>query len=107
MSEENKITNEEKCLCQNKFFKKFAVVTLGTFVGGFCAINLFAALNKPPMMMPINPMMYGGAFHHKMMMGHYKHDCKCPCHKEMMKKHFEKKAEFAKKMQEKKLEDKN
>jgi len=32
----------------------------------------------------------------------HKHDCKCPCHKKMMKKHFEKKAEFYKKIKEEK-----
>ena len=102
MSEENKVIQEKECFCQNKYAKKFATVALGTFVGGFCAISLFAALNKPPMIVPMNPMMFGGAPYHKMMMNHHKHNCDCPCHKKMMKKHFEKKAEFHKKMTEKK-----
>ena len=100
MSEEIKTTEEKKCFCQSDFFKKFASIALGTFVGGFCAISLFSALNKPPMIPPM-PMMYGGGFHHQIMMNH-KHDCKCPCHKKMMKKHFEKKAEFYKKIKEEK-----
>ena len=106
MSEEIKTIEEKKCtcLCQSEYFKKFSCIALGTFVGGFCAISLFAALNKPPMMMPM-PMggMHKYHHHHQMMhkdFGH-KHHKDCKCHKEMMKKHFEKKAEFAKKMQEK------
>ena len=89
MSEETKITQEEQqCFCKSKCFKKFLTVALGTFVGGFCAISLFAALNKPPMM-PMMPMMHKGYYHH-MMGGHHfkKHNCDCPCHKKMMKKHF-------------------
>lgn len=101
MSEENKIIEEKKCFCQSEFFKKFSSVALGTFVGGFCAISLFSALNKPPMFPPMPMMMKGGGFYHEMMMNHHKFDYKCPCHKKMMKKHFEKKAEFHKKMQDK------
>lgn len=78
MTEE--IKHEHECLCQSKGFRKFLTVALGTFVGGFCAISLFAALHKPPMMMP--PMGYG-------MMPY--HQCNCPCHKMMQKHHFDKK----------------
>lgn len=104
MSEEIKTAQENKCFCQSPFFKKFSTIALGTFVGGFCAISLFAALNKPPMM-PMAPMMMPKAGFHHMMHNHHK--CDCPCHKKMMKKHFEKKAEFYKELKEKKeLEDK-
>ena len=96
MSEEIKTTQENKCFCQSPFFKKFSAIALGTFVGGFCAISLFATLNKPPMM----PMMMHKSGYHYMM--HKNHDCKCPCHKKMMKKHFEKKAKFYKELKEKK-----
>ena len=54
MSEEIKIEekNETKCFCQNKEFRKFLVIALGTFVGAYSAMSLFAALHKPPMMPP-------------------------------------------------------
>lgn len=53
---------EEKCncFCHSKGFRKFLITATGTFVGVFCALSLFAALHKPPMMMP------------------------CPCHRMMM-----------------------
>ena len=105
MSDEIKEINQEKCFCKSVGFKKFLVVSLGTFVGGFCAISLFAALNKPPMH-PMHPMMYHGPKmgHHYIMKHHRmkKHDCDCPCHKKMMKKHFENSIESQKKLEEKK-----
>ena len=57
MSEEIKKCEEEKCCCVCKLIKcetckKFLIVAVGTFVGGFCALSLFAALHKPPMMHP-------------------------------------------------------
>ena len=111
MSEEIKTIEEKKCncICQSEYFKKFTCITLGTFVGGFCALNLFAALNKPPMM-PMMPMGGFKAPHYQMMMHegfHHKHHSGCNCKKEMMKKHFEKKAEFAKKIEAKKMENKD
>ena len=36
MTDENKIIEEKhECLCQNKYFQKFVVITAGTFVGAF------------------------------------------------------------------------
>lgn len=58
---------EEKCLCQSKWFKKFMIIALGSFVGVFLALSLFSALHNPPMMYP----------------GHYG----CPCGCQMMMKH--------------------
>ena len=55
MTEEQKELREEKkcnCLCNSDGFKKFVIVSAGSFVGVFCALSLFAALHKPPMMMP-------------------------------------------------------
>ena len=57
MTEEVKVTNEEnknenKCFCQNKAFRKFLVIALGTFVGVYGALTLFAATHRPPMMPP-------------------------------------------------------
>ena len=108
MSNENETIKNETCFCKSEGFKKFVVVSLGTFVGGFCAISLFTALHKPPMMpmMPMMPKYHMGMQH---MGGHHikKHDCNCPCHKKMMKKHFENKAEFMILMHEQKMENKD
>lgn len=61
MTDENKIVEvKHECFCQSKDFRKFLVTALGTFVGVFCALSLFAALHKPPM--PPCP------FHHGRMM---------------------------------------
>ena len=62
MSDEIKTNNEEKetkCFCQSKGFRKFLVVALGSFVGVFCALSLFAALHKPPMMPPAPVPFFG------------------------------------------------
>ncbi len=87
MSEENKIVEVKKeCFCQTKWFKKFLTTALGTFVGVFCALSLFAALHKPPM--PPCPFGHGKMMrppmhchhhfnHHKQFRG----DC---YHKKMM-----------------------
>ena len=50
MTEENKIQNVEtkECFCKSKSFRKFLITALGSFVGVFCALSLFAALHKPP-----------------------------------------------------------
>ncbi len=64
---------EEKscnCFCKSKWFKKFLIVTFGTFIGAFLALCLFSAINKPPMP-PIPPMH--PAMHHP---GMHK---ECPC----------------------------
>ena len=55
--EVNEIKRE--CFCQSKGFRKFLITALGSFVGVFCALSLFAALHKPP----VPPCPYG-----KMMM---------------------------------------
>ena len=72
MSDEIKNTEEKRtCFCQSKGFKKFLIVTCGTFVGVFLALSLFAAVNKPPMPCP----------------------CPCGCHKMArpdVNRHFEK-----------------
>ena len=88
MSEENKEIQKEECFCKNKYFRNFLTISLGTFVGGFCALNLFTALNKPPMFPPAPYFhkMHYSQLHHG---GFKKHDCDCKCHKKFMKKHFE------------------
>ena len=67
MSDEIKITNnnddnrhETKCLCQSKGFRKFLIIALGTFVGVYSALCLFAALHRPPMMPPCAFGRYAG-----------------------------------------------
>ena len=62
---ENLKDDNSVCICQSKGFRKFLIIAGGTFVGAFCAMSLFAALHKPPMMgcpchfkmMPPPPMM--------------------------------------------------
>ena len=53
MSEEQKMdeqkNNECKCFCHSKGFRRFVTIALGTFVGVYCALSLFAALHRPPM----------------------------------------------------------
>ena len=77
---ETRLVREEKtCLCQSKGFKKFVIIAGGSFVGVFCALSLFAALHKPPMMYgPFGPapMMRTCPYHahHVMKNRHYKGD---------------------------------
>ena len=52
MSDEIKQEKECKCFCHSKGFKKFLTVAIGTFVGVYCALCLFTALHKPPMIIP-------------------------------------------------------
>ena len=47
MTEEIK-SEECKCFCRSEGVKKFVVVALGTFVGVYAALSLFAAVHKPP-----------------------------------------------------------
>jgi len=53
MSDEIKTEEKEcKCFCKSKGFRNFVTIALGTFVGVYCALSLFAALHRPPMMPP-------------------------------------------------------
>ena len=52
MTDEITTTEEKKCICQNESLRKIAVIAVGSFVGVFCALSLFAALHKPPVMIP-------------------------------------------------------
>ena len=62
---------ECKCFCMSKGFRKFLTIALGTFVGVYCALSLFAALHRPPMM----PPAFGPGFRNG-----------CPC--KMIHHHF-------------------
>ena len=57
MSDEIKTTEvkECNCFCHSEGFRNFITIALGSFVGVFCALSLFAALHKPPMMVPHHP----------------------------------------------------
>lgn len=59
--------NEEKkcnCFCHSEGFRDFLKIALGSFVGVFLALSLFAALHKPPCpMMGGCPLMYKYGFH--------------------------------------------
>lgn len=61
MTEEMNEKKEEKkcsCICCSQGFKDFLKITLGSFVGVFLALSLFAALHKPPVMhCPFGKMM--------------------------------------------------
>ena len=65
MTDEVKITEEKecKCFCKSEGFRNFLTIALGTFVGFYCALSLFAALHRPPVMPPCayghNGMRYG------------------------------------------------
>ena len=72
MTEENKVEVTEvknDCFCKSKGFRKFLIVALGSFVGVFCALSLFAALHRPPMM---QPCQYAREFVPR-------HAVQCPC----------------------------
>lgn len=80
MTEEIKKEEEKKCCCaceilKSESFKKFLVVALGTFVGMFCAMSLFFALHKPPMMHHGHHFRHGGP-HMERHMGHHHHHFK-------------------------------
>lgn len=73
MSNEEKLTVEKqecKCFCHSEGFRKFLVTAIGTFVGVYCALSLFAALHKPPMMMPCRFNHQGSGFPCKMIKHH-------------------------------------
>ena len=53
MTEEIKETQECKCVLHCECVRKFFIVALGSFVGVFCALSLFAALHRPPMPCPM------------------------------------------------------
>lgn len=92
MNQENEKNTE--CFCKKESFRKFLIVALGTFVGAFCALSLFSALNKPPMppMPPMPPAAYGH------MHGHH---CDCMKHKKMMKKFMKHHKDFKKPIEQK------
>ena len=62
MSDEVKVIEEKECFCKNKWFRKFLVTAIGTFVGVYGALSLFAAIHKPPM--PPCPMRFGAPMMH-------------------------------------------
>ena len=51
---------ECKCMLQCECFKKFLVVMMGSFIGVFFALSLFAAVNKP---CPAMPKHFGAPYY--------------------------------------------
>lgn len=95
MTDEIKIETKTEtcnCICKSEGFRNFLVVATGTFVGAFCALSLFAALNKPPMpypmhcahMRPYIAQPHHFAKHHKGQKHHF--------HKKMEHRNFDKQA---------------
>ena len=65
MTEEINLTektenNECKCFCHSAAFRNFLTIALGTFVGVYFALTLFAALHKPPIVRPFGFGPQGG-----------------------------------------------
>ena len=56
MTEESK--EQCKCFVHCECIRKFFIVALGSFVGVFCALSLFAALHRPPMPCPMKMKMH-------------------------------------------------
>lgn len=84
MSEEIRVEehHHHECMCQSKGFRKFLVVAGGTFVGAFLAMSLFAALNKPPI---IVPCPCGCQHMTRPAPCHFDRGFRGDCHKKMMK----------------------
>ena len=79
MTDENKTNVVEvktECFCQSKWFRKFLKTAVGTFVGVFCALSLFAALHKPPM--PPCPFAKGPMMRPAMHCQHHFHHHRMP-----------------------------
>lgn len=93
MTEEIKVTNETEkkegcnCFCHSEGFRRFLTIALGTFVGVYAALSLFAATHRPPM--PFGgfgfgapgfaPCPYQKVIHHRHFKGHdVKFDKKVP-----------------------------
>ena len=101
MSEENKETKNE-CFCQNKDFRNFLTTTAGVFIGGFLALSLHSAINKPPV--PLFPAHPAPMYHYTPHMPIVKPFHDCPCHRKYRPMYEFKKGEFKKpvfKMQKK------
>ena len=70
MTEEIRETEQkDKCSCfvHCECIRKFLIVALGSFVGVFCALSLFAALHKPPFPCPMKMKMHPPIEHEQQM----------------------------------------
>jgi len=87
MNQEIKEEKQCKCLCCSEGFRDFLKIALGSFVGVFFALTLFAALHKPP----VPPCPFGMM---RPPIYHGQHFNKCPrgdFHKiKMEKRNFDK-----------------
>lgn len=65
MTDEKKLEETKNCICTSKGFRKFLIVTFGSFFGVFFALSLYGALHKPPVPCPgMQPQPYH-------------HECRC------------------------------
>lgn len=99
MTEENRIENTEnkhECICKSKGFRKFLTIALGTFVGVYCALSLFTALHRPPMM---TPCLYGGPMPRPMV------QCPCGCTHHNFDRQRDFRGDFHKKMMKHRMEN--
>lgn len=73
--EEEKTEIKKECLCQNKEFRSFLTIALGTFAGVYCALCLFVATHRAPMMMPPCPcqFMHHHGYFQNMKPKHFNH----------------------------------
>ena len=44
---ENNVEIKQECFCQKRF-KDVLAIAIGSFIGVYCALSLFAAIHKPP-----------------------------------------------------------
>ena len=87
MTEENcERHNKCECLCQSELFKKFLIVMVGTFLGVFFALSLFAYLHKPQAPCPC--MMHGWGMRPPMEYQMYHHHYYGPQGNWMQHKHM-------------------
>ena len=87
LNQEIKEEKQCKCICCSEGFRDFLKIALGSFVGVFLALTLFAALHKPPMPpCHFGPMMRPPIHHGH----HFDKGRGCPFHKmKMEKRNFE------------------
>ena len=89
MSDEIKVTEEKKeeckCFCRSEGVRKFLIVAIGSFVGVYFALSLFAFVHRPPVPpCPFGPQ--GGFGNCPVQVIHHKQfRCNGDFHKRMMK----------------------
>ena len=99
MTEEVKnVEKQSECYCRKRA-KDILTIAIGSFVGVYCALSLFAALHKPHF--PKYPVMGGGMYQHRMMPGHMGHHGFAPRGEKMRPDKFKKDFEAPKAVENK------